>query len=203
MPTVSAFNQKKRIAVLWILTTLFLAAAVFVQPLWRGSGVHEAIEVSGLMLVFFAILGRLWSILYIGPHKNRKLVDIGPYSMTRNPLYFSSLVGIVGVGLMFGSLILTAAMAVAFFAVFHYTALREADYLRSVFGSAYDAYAERTPLLLPNPLLYRGTAQIAFSPAALTTTFLDALFLLALFPIIEGLEYLQDGGYLPTLLTLV
>ena len=88
-----------------LLAALFVAALLLIKPYWHEGPVHEAIEDTGLILVFFAILGRLWSILYIGAHKNRHLVEIGPYSMTRNPLYLSSLLGILGVGLMFGSLV--------------------------------------------------------------------------------------------------
>ena len=194
----TVFNQKKRIAFLWILTVGFFAAAAVIEPVW-GGGLHEAIEVTGLVLVFFAILGRLWSILYIGASKNRAVVDIGPYSMTRNPLYLSSLVGIGGVGLMSGSLVLALVMTTAFYMVMRYTARREAADLRRMFGQAYDDYAARTPLFLPNPFLYRGAAKVVFSQRALATTFRDSLFLLALYPVLEALEYLRANGYLPTI----
>ncbi|HUH49159.1 MAG TPA: isoprenylcysteine carboxylmethyltransferase family protein [Mycoplana sp.] len=200
--SVTAFKQKKRISLLWLFAFVFLPAIAFVQPYWVGGRLHEALEVGGLMLVFFGILGRLWSILYIGAHKNRKLVDVGPYSMTRNPLYLSSLAGVFGVGLMVGSLVVALSMTTACYVVFHYTARREALYLRSLFGPAYDDYARRTPLFLPNPSLYKGATSITFSQPALAATFRDSLFLLALFPLIEGLEYLRTTGHLPTLVTL-
>ncbi|MDX3927266.1 MAG: isoprenylcysteine carboxylmethyltransferase family protein [Shinella sp.] len=199
----TAFNQKKRIATLWLLAIAFLLTIVFSRPLWGdGTEIHETVEVAGLVLVFFAMLGRLWSILYIGAHKNRSLVTAGPYSMTRNPLYFFSLVGIAGIGLMFGSALLTAALTLSCYAVFRYTAMREAAYLASLFGEAYDRYAASTPLLLPNPRLYSGPAEVTFSQAALTTTFFDCLFLIALFPLIEGVEMLQAGGYLTALIAI-
>lgn len=197
-PDITAFNQKKRIAALWLISTAALALIAFSGPLWSDAdGIHEAIETTGLVLVFLAILGRLWSILFIGAKKNEELVTIGPYSMTRNPLYFFSLTGIAGIGLMFGSLVLTVAMTAAFSIVFHYTSLREAAFLKGKFGGIYDAYAERTPLILPNPALYRSPAEVTFSQRALKTTFFDCLFFLALFPLIEGIEYLQASRYLP------
>lgn len=201
-PSVTAFNQKIRIALFWLLAFVFLPAIVFIQPYWSGSSLHEALEVGGLMLVFFAILGRLWSILYIGTRKNRELVVVGPYSMTRNPLYLFSLVGVFGVGLMVGSLVLALTMTAACYAIFLYTARREATYLSNRFGPAYDDYARRTPLFLPDPFLYKGVAGATFSQRALTATFRDSLFLLALFPLIEGLEYLHANGQIPALVTL-
>lgn len=200
--TIAVFNQKKRIAALWLLAALFLSALLLIKPYWHDGPVHEAIEYTGLILVFFAILGRLWSILYIGAHKNRQLIEIGPYSMTRNPLYFSSLVGILGVGLMFGSLVIAIVMTAACYAVFSYTARREAEFLLESFGRVYADYAARTPLFVPNPLLYRRAQTVTFSQKALTSTFLDSLFLLALFPVIEGIEKLRENGHLPHLATL-
>ncbi len=201
-PAIVAFDQKKRIASLWLLSASFLASIVLIRPYWQHGPIHEFIEVSGLMLIFLAILGRLWSILYIGAHKNRKLVDIGPYSMTRNPLYLSSLVGILGVGLISGSLILAAVMTFAFYSVFKYTALREAVFLEHLFGAAYREYAKKTPLFLPRLSLYRTATGVRFSQKALTSTFFDSLFLLALFPLLEGIEYLRLSGHLPFVVTM-
>lgn len=195
---LTAFNQKKRIAALWLISFAALLVIMFSGPLWgEGDGIHEGIEITGLVLVFLAILGRLWSILFIGAKKNEELVSTGPYSMTRNPLYFFSLTGIAGIGLMFGSLVLTVGMTAAFTIVFYYTSLREAAFLKGKFGGIYDAYAQRTPLILPNPALYSSPAEVTFSQRALKTTFFDCLFLLALFPLIEGIEYLQASNYLP------
>lgn len=201
-PKIATFNQKKRIAWFWLLAALFVAALLLVKPYWHEGPVHEAIEDTGLILVFFAILGRLWSILYIGAHKNRHLVEIGPYSMTRNPLYLSSLLGILGVGLMFGSLVVAIVMTAAFYAVFRYTVRREAEFLLATFGKAYADYAARTPLFIPDPRLYRKARTTTFSQKALTSTFLDSLLLLALFPVIEGIEHLRASGHLPHVATL-
>lgn len=197
---VTAFNQKKRIVALWLLALLFLAVAVSSRPaIGYETGLHEFLEITGLGFVFVAIGGRLWSILYIGTQKNRALVTAGPYSMTRNPLYFFSLTGIFGIGLMFGSLLLAFALAAVCCGVFLYTARREAAYLHGLFGEAYDGYAARTPMLVPDPRLYRGPAEVTFSPAALATTFFDSLFLIALLPLFEGLEAAQAAGYLTPL----
>lgn len=203
MTTVSqpaAFNQKLRIHALWLLALAFLSIFIVSMPLLGGeSGLHEPIEMSGVALLFAAILGRLWSILYIGSHKNSRLVTDGPYSVSRNPLYLFSLIGVAGIGLMFGSLLITAALAGVALVIFRATSLREAAYLRAKFGADYDAYAAETPLLWPDLRLYRSETEVTFSTPALTTTFRDAICLLALFPAIELLEKLHTAGYLTTL----
>lgn len=194
------FNQKIRLYALWLLAAAFLSTFLFSMPLWGDdSGIHEPIEVTGLVLLFAAILGRLWSILYIGAHKNSRLITDGPYSISRNPLYLFSLIGVTGIGLMFGSLLITAALVGVAFLIFRGTALREAAHLRGKFGVAYDAYAAETPLLRPDFSRYRSETEVTFSTVALATTFRDAVCLLALFPSVELLERLHAAGYLATL----
>ena len=52
----------------------------------------------GIILVGIASFGRLWCSLYIAGYKTDNLVTEGPYSMCRNPLYFFSFIGALGVG---------------------------------------------------------------------------------------------------------
>ncbi|WP_349433735.1 isoprenylcysteine carboxylmethyltransferase family protein [Pararhizobium sp. A13] len=194
------FNQKIRLYALWLLAAAFLSAFLVSMPLWgEGSSIHEPMEVTGLVLLFTAILGRLWSILYIGSHKNSRLITDGPYSISRNPLYLFSLIGVTGIGLMFGSLLITTALVGVAFLIFHGTARREAAHLRGKFADAYGAYAADTPLLWPNFSRYRSETEVTFSTAALATTFRDAICLVALFPAVEVLEKLHAAGYLATL----
>jgi protein-S-isoprenylcysteine O-methyltransferase Ste14 len=197
------FNQRKRLAVVQLLGVAVLGLLLFSRPGWNeASQVHEFVEMSGLALVLACIFGRLWSILYVGSVKNRCLVIGGPYSITRNPLYLFSTIGALGIGLLFGSVIVAALLGAFSFLVFRLTARKEAEFLRARFGAEYEAYAARTPLFFPDPRLYREAGDHTFSPKALATTFVDALYFLAAFPAIEALEYLQTTGHLPTLLRL-
>lgn len=194
------FNQKIRLYALWLLAAVFIVLFLFSTPLWGAATVlHEPMEITGLVLLFVAILGRLWSILYIGAPKNSRLVTDGPYSITRNPLYLFSLVAITGIGLMFGSLLITVALTGIAFAIFRATSLLEAAHLRFKFAAAYDAYAAATPLLWPDLRAYRSEREVTFSTVALMTTCRDAVLLLGLFPAIEFLEHLHAAGYLITL----
>lgn len=180
---------------------LALPLLLLTQPLLEGSA-HEFIEISGIVLAFICIVGRMWSILYVGAKKNLELVMTGPYSMTRNPLYFFSTIGAVGIGLMYGSLLVALLLGLSVYAVLSVTAAKEAEYLRTMFGPAYDVYAQRTPMFWPKIALYEDTQEVIFSPKALKRTLLDALPFLAVFPIIETIEYLQETGVLPVLFRL-
>ena len=198
-----AFEQRKRLVVVRIAAIAAVALLLFTRPfLSDGSEGHELLELLGLALVFVCVGGRLWSILYVGGSKNRKLISMGPFSMTQNPLYFFSTVGAVGIGLIYGSAEAALLLGLVSFVIFRITAQKEADFLLATFGDAYSGYALRTPKFWPNPLLYRDEAEWQFSTHALRRTFYDCLCFLAVFPAIEIGEYLRDSTMLPALLTL-
>ena len=202
-PVAKAFDQHKRLIVVQVAAVLAIAPLLFTKPfLVEGSDGHEYIEALGIGFVLIWILGRLWSILYVGGRKNDELVTIGPFSMSRNPLYFFSTVGAAGIGLMYGSVLVAAALPLVSYLVFRVTARKEAEFLSGKFGPAYSAYAERTPPFWPNPLLFHDQAERQFSTKALRRTFVDGLYFLALFPAIEMIELLRISGVLPVFFTL-
>ena len=195
------FNQKKRLLVVQVGAVLAALVLVVTQPAWNEDLLtHDVLETLGALLAVGCILGRLWSTLYIGGRKNGELVTTGPFSTTRNPLYFFSTVGAVGIGLMFGSLLVAMVLGVMTYQIFRFTAAREAAFLSDKFGPAYDVYARATPIFWPDPRRYRDSAKVYFSPVALRHTFLDGLYFIAIFPVIELLERLQMAGYIPVLL---
>jgi len=202
-PAAKAFDQHKRLIVVQVAAVLAIAPLLFAKPFFvEGSEGHEYIETLGISFVLVCFLGRLWSILYVGGRKNEELVTIGPFSMSRNPLYFFSTVGAAGIGLMYGSVLVAAALALVSYLVFRVTARKEAEFLFGKFGPAYSAYAERTPPFWPNPLLFHDQSERRFSTKALRRTFTDGLYFLALFPVIETVEQLRISGVLPVFFTL-
>lgn len=193
------FNQRKRLLVVQCLSIAAIGSLLFSRPGWdEASILHEVVEMTGFALILVCIFGRLWSILYVGGRKNSELAVSGPYSISRNPLYLFSTIGAFGIGLMFGSIIVAAFLGVCAYAVFGMTTRKEEVFLRGKFGPKFDAYAARTPRFWPKPWLYQDEHQHTFSTQALRSTFFDALYFLAVFPAIEGIEYLQVIGYLPT-----
>lgn len=192
-------HQRRRIHTLQFAALASLPLILLAQPALEG-GAHEFIEIAGVALAFVCIVGRMWSILYVGSKKNKELVTSGPYSMTRNPLYFFSCIGAVGIGLMYGSVLVALLLGGIAYLVLSTTASKESAYLQTMFGPAYDAYARRTPMFWPKPALYEDAQEVYFSPKALKKTVLDGALFLAAFPIIETIEYLQAAGYLPILM---
>lgn len=104
-------SQRLRLRVVQATAVVFGGTLLLSRSAWNEELLfYEIVEVAGLLLIVLCFVGRLWCILYIGARKNEELVTVGPYSLCRNPLYFFSTVGAVGIGLAFGSLLAAAAL---------------------------------------------------------------------------------------------
>jgi len=193
------FNQRIRIAALRVFFLLCIPLILFTRSAWMDpEWVFEIAEVTGIAFIIFAVLGRFWAILYIGGHKNQQIMQDGPYSICRHPLYLFSTLGVVGLGLMLGSLVLTAFLGAAVFFILTATAAREEAFLRAEFGPAYDVYAARVPRIWPKLSLFRCEPTVQVKIATLRVNFFDALVFLAFIPLAELMEWIKEIGLVPT-----
>lgn len=93
-------------------------------------------------------LGRLWSAM-IKLREGHRVVDTGPYRLVRHPIYTAFIAASWALALIEAS-ITALAGALVLTAVMSWKAKREERFLREQLGArAYDAYAARTPMLLP------------------------------------------------------
>jgi protein-S-isoprenylcysteine O-methyltransferase Ste14 len=167
-----------------------------------GFAVHEMIEWIGIVLIVVCILGRTWCTLYIGGRKIEELVTDGPYSVSRNPLYFFSILGAAGVGAQLGSVAAGAVCAALAWLVFYVVVLQEERLLSARHGAAYANYLATVPRFLPNPALWRDLPTVTVRPPRVVRTFADAMLFLLAVPAAELFEYLQELHVLPVLLHL-
>ncbi|MFC5343339.1 isoprenylcysteine carboxylmethyltransferase family protein [Brevundimonas staleyi] len=163
---------------------------------------EHSVEHLGLIAIMICVLGRAWCSLYIGGRKKQEIVSSGPYSLCRNPLYFFSFIGAFGVGAQTGSLSVGAVFAIACWIVFRIVTNREETYLTSVFGDPYRTYVARTPRFLPDLRLWRDEEELTIRPAFFLRTVRDGLVFLLALPVFEGLEHLQNLGWLDAIILL-
>ncbi len=196
-------TQRRRKWLIRVLSVAVVAVVFAVGSAWPPDSLaHHAIENAGIGLILICIAGRTWSTLYIGGHKKESLIDIGPYSLVRNPLYVFSLIGAVGVGLTVASLVVGAAFGLITFVIFNGVIAREEQYLSAYFGAPYRDYCDRVSRWWPQFAGWRDAEEIVTRPALIAVTFRDAcLFLLAV-PIAATIGYLQQTGTLPALVYL-
>ncbi len=177
-----------------ILMGLILAAMFFTRPLIPMEGqLHESLEFFGYFLIAICVCGRLYTTAFLGGYKNQTLIDYGPFSICRNPLYFFSLCGFTGISLMSNHIAIIISAPLLFFAVYHFLILREEAFLKEQFGDAYAEYMRRVPRLLPKFSLYHAPEAVEMRPKYLRRAFRDNLWWFVSFPLIEFSEYLQEA----------
>jgi protein-S-isoprenylcysteine O-methyltransferase Ste14 len=187
-------NQKRRILILrLVFLGLLLPLYIFAEPRFvPDSPQHEFIEAAGILILIAGVLGRFWSTLYIGGHKNQSIMQDGPYSMTRNPLYFFSTMATAGIGLISGSVTIALITVGLVGTVLWQTAKREAVFLEKTFGEPYQAYAARVPFFFPSLRLFKTEGETLFSAQALRTNLQDAGAFLVFIPLIELLDLVHE-----------
>ncbi|MBD3834630.1 MAG: isoprenylcysteine carboxylmethyltransferase family protein [Brevundimonas sp.] len=176
-----------------------LAAGLAVMLAWTATVravpyLEHPVEHLGLVSILACILGRAWCSLYIGGRKKQEIVDVGPYSISRNPLYVFSFLGAFGVGAQTGSLVVAVVFAAAAYGVFRVVVGREEAFLVQAFGPPYEAYVSSTPRFLPNLSLWRDADVLSIRPVFFLRTVRDGLVFLLAVPVFESLELLQRVG---------
>ena len=160
----------------------------------EGSLVEPLLFMAGLALVGAATVGRLWCSLYISGQKNNELITVGPYSVTRNPLYFFSFLGFAGVGLATETITLALAFCAFFAIVYPVIISGEERFLRERFGAAFAAYCARTPRFVPRLSLYVEPATWSVDTRRFRQTMTDVVWFVWLVAIIEMVEALHEHG---------
>ncbi len=197
------FIKKKRI----FFTRLFIAA-VGVLILFSGSR-WEAFDVYGTFLfavgvfmVGVATVGRLWCNLYICGYKSGKLIIAGPYSMCRNPLYFFSLIGAIGLGLTTETISI-AVLFLAVFSVYYPFVIRvEEKRLSKIHGAEYEQYRKEVPGFIPSLRRFHEPDEYVVRAKVFRKSLFDAMWFVWLIGIMEVIEVLHEAKILPVYINL-
>jgi protein-S-isoprenylcysteine O-methyltransferase Ste14 len=198
-----AARMNLRLTVSRLALGAVVGLALFAQHAWDEHGAVDAVLSSfGNALLVAGCAGRIWCALYIAGRKNTTLVDCGPYSLTRNPLYFFSFLAFIGAGLSFESLTLAALFGVVFFATHWPTIKLEEVHLRNLFGSDFDAYMARVPRFLPRFGAYQVTDSLVVNTRIFTRTMFEASLIPLVFLGAQAIEEGHAQGILPTVLWL-
>lgn len=189
-------NQAIRINILRATFLLLLPLLIFTRPVW-SERVNEVIEFVGLACVIAAVLGRFWAILFIGGQRNHQVMQMGPYSICRHPLYLFSTIGVLGLGLMLGSIVLMLLLGGLTFVILSATARKEEAFLRGRFGPDYDTYAARVPMILPRLSGFQTDERITVSIPHLHGNLKDGLVFLAFIPFSAILQSFKKRYAIP------
>lgn len=192
-------SEKYRIPLTWIFAIVLIALLLFSQS--RLEEAHPFLTVllfaTGCFLVGIASLGRLWCTLYISGYKTKKLVVEGPYSICRNPLYFCSFLGVVGVGCATETVTIPMIVLCVFGLYYPFVIKSEERDLQKRHGEAFVSYLRSTPAFLPKYSLLKEPQQYLVEPRLFRKHIFDALWFIWLLGIMELLEAFHELNVLP------
>ncbi len=196
-------SRRARRITLAIACALGIGIFMVAGPYWPDEGlVHEGIELIGVGLITICVLGRAWCIFRMGDSTNVEMVEDGPYSVVRHPMYVFAIIGAFGMGAQAGGV--TAALVSGFVTWTILSMLSEPDdeNMVEIFGARYFHYMMRVPAFIPNFSLYRGPSPLTVGPRQIAVVGLDAMIFFASIPIMEMFDHLHESGALPTLIWL-
>ncbi len=196
---VSRINKRLFIPKLLFLPAILLALVsehVYVEDgFWDTTW-----EVVSFLFLMVAAIGRVWTAAYISGRKTNELVVDGPYSLTRNPLYFFSFLAYLGAGLAFEKLTVAFALVVVFWVSHWPTILAEESKLRNRYGEDYDAYAKSVPRFWPRIGRMKLPEAVTFSPPAFNRAVIHCGFIMLAYLLAHLIEYAQVAGIVPILI---
>lgn len=194
-PLATLFSQH-RIQVSRVFGFAFVAALLATGSVWQGTLAGRAMFLAGIVLAAIAMVGRIWCLTYSSGYKSSELVTQGPYSVSRNPLYFFSFVGLIGIGLATETITLTLAL-VAFFALVYPAVIAgEEEFLRGRFGQAYADYCARTPRFFPRRSLFVEPESYTVQPRTLRRSLGGVIWFIGLPVVVQILVSLRAAGLL-------
>ena len=157
----------------------------------------ESLKMSiiGFVLVVFGSFGRIWASLYIEGHKTKNLITAGPFSMVRNPLYFFSLIMLLGFSLALKSIYLPLSLLLIF-VIFHIpTIANEEKKLQNIHGEKFEDYVRSTPRLIPNIFKYKKPEigeKVSVKISRINGVLIEIIGYLFLYTIIDIIYFILD-----------
>lgn len=117
------------------------------------SAKEKKLRLSSLFLIFTGVIYRMWAAGTIC--KNKELSTKGPYSLSRNPLYFGSFLLGAGFTLLLFPVSVVIVYTGAFLLCYFPKMKQEEADLKRFFGERFCSYQKSTPLFFPESLKVR------------------------------------------------
>jgi len=195
--------RKWRIILSRIYAGFLAVLIIFSTSKWETIGIISTIFfLLGILLVGIATVGRIWCALYISGYKSKTIISTGPYSLCRNPLYFFSFFGSLGVGLATETLLIPALIMIGFVLYYPYVIKKEENKLKDLYGKEYTDYCDRIPSFIPSFSHFVEPEEYIVRPKIFRKNIFDALGFIWIVGILELIEGLHEANILPSFLSI-
>jgi protein-S-isoprenylcysteine O-methyltransferase Ste14 len=192
-------ESKVRVILTRVLALMVLVLFLISRNRIEGRIQMSLLDFAGLVCIIISAFGRVWSSVYIAGYKTSSLIESGPFSATRNPLYLFSLIGTVGIGLASGSILILLLLLLCFGIYYPLVIRREEKSLRELHGAKFELYAGRVPRFLPKLSLFSEPETYSVKPKMLRRALLDASYFVWVFGAVQLIANLREAGIFPAL----
>lgn len=154
----------------------------------------------GTVMVAIGVLGRVWCLSYIGGNKRNMVIQHGPYSLCRNPLYLFSLIGAIGIGLATKTFIFPLVIFIFFVVYYPFVIRKEEAELKLKFGAEFENYMKKIPSrIMPSFRNYAGLERTEINLNSFRKGISDLIFFIIPIGIFPFIETLHAIGLMPFL----
>jgi hypothetical protein len=164
--------------------------------------ISEFLSFVGMLMVALCVLGRLWCSLYIAGKKTDHLIDQGPYSLCRNPLYFFSFIGAMGIGFATNTFTIPALILLAFGVYYSVVMKSEEVKLMAIHGSTFVSYKNSVPRFFPDPARFSEPENYLVKTKIVRRHMSEVIWFIVLLGFLEFIKALHRADILPTLFRL-
>lgn len=197
-----SFVRKQRVLISRLFSLVVVVLLLISESRWTETNYAGIIFLTGVVLIGFGTVGRLWCTVYIAGYKSNTLITTGPYSICRHPLYLFSLLGMTGVGLSSETLTIPALMILFFIIYYPMVMNSEEKKLAKNHKEAFGKYCQNTPKFFPSFKLLKEPQEYIINPILFRKSMLEVVWFVILLGVIELAETLHETGILPVIFKL-
>ncbi|MGA1791453.1 MAG: methyltransferase family protein [bacterium] len=193
--------ENSRIRITQFFAILLLAILLVSSSAWevKAPFLSSLFFLMGAILVGIASLGRLWCSLYIAGYKTETLIIEGPYSISRNPLYFFSFLGAIGVGFASETILIPIIILVAFVIYYPHVIKSEESKLKEIHRKRFEIYRDKVPCFFPKLSCLNEPQEYSVKPIIFKKHIFSALWFIWFIGILELIEELHELKVIPIL----
>jgi protein-S-isoprenylcysteine O-methyltransferase Ste14 len=193
--------SSSRILTTWVFALTLFLLLLLGKSYWDDGTelVEGSLFLLGVWLMAIGVVGRAWSLAYIAGNKGARLVTSGPYSLCRHPLYFSNLLGALGLGFSTETVTIPLIIIGAFALYYPFVIRKEEDELKINFGFAYDDYCVKVRRFFPSFRSFHENEHVLIAQKPFRAGVVNLAYFILLIGVLEFLEVIHRTGLLPTL----
>lgn len=183
-----------------LMSVALIGIILFTRTTIENELMKIVLDKAGLLLITLGALGRIWTYMYIAGYKITTLVQEGPYSTVRNPLFFFSFLGTVGIALATENIIFMVLIIMLFLIYYPFVILHEEEELKDIHKENFFKYAQNTPRFLPRfsrltqPIKYEVNAKV------FNRIFVSVIWFFIAYIFIFFIKFMHSKGLIPLLL---